>query len=363
MTFLDSRTSRVLFTAFLFAVGLGFLYAARRTLILFLFAIFFAYLINPAVGRLEKLLRSRVWAITVIYLLLLLGLGVAGFLAGPRIARQSARLGESLPGLMDRATSGQLTAEIGKQHGWTNETQKRIQGFLTNHRDDIASLAQRIGFRAAEAAQQVWLLFLVPILAIFFLRDGGSFHEVLVALVQSRSQREFLEDVLQDLNQMLAQFIRAQLTLAALSLLAYTSMLGAMRVPYALMLGTAGGALEFVPLAGPLLAGATMMVVAVLSGYPHWPFLLLFLFLWRMVLDYVISPRIMGVSVELHPLAALFGILAGGEIAGVLGVYLSIPVMASLRIVWRRWRIYAEKRKFGPLNEYSFPPELGRGRT
>jgi len=148
LTILDSRTSRVLFTALLFAVGLGFLYAARRTLILFLFAIFFAYLINPAVGRLEKLVRSRVWAITVIYLLLLLGLGVAGFLAGPRIARQSARLGESLPGLMDRATSGQLTAEIGKQHGWTTETQKRIQGFLTNHRDDIASLAQRIGFRA-----------------------------------------------------------------------------------------------------------------------------------------------------------------------------------------------------------------------
>src|SRR5260370_8231288 len=82
-----------------------------------------------------------------------------------------------------------------------------------------------------------------------------------------------------------------------------------------------------------------------------------------MIQAYVISPRIMGISVELHPPAALFGILAGGEIAGILGVYLSIPVMASLRIVWRRWRIYAEKRKFGPLNEYSFPQELGQSRT
>jgi predicted PurR-regulated permease PerM len=180
-------------------------------------------------------------------------------------------------------------------------------------------------------------------------------------MVQSRTQREFLQDVLQDLNQMLAQFIRAQLTLAALSFLAYASFLGAMRVPFALTLGTAGGALEFIPLAGPLLAGTATMIVAVLAGYPHWGFLLLFLCIWRMILDYVISPRVMGVSLELHPLAALFGILAGGEIAGILGVYLSIPVMASLRIVWRRWRIYAEKRKFGPLNEYSFQPELGRG--
>jgi predicted PurR-regulated permease PerM len=367
LTIFDSRTSRVLFTALLFAVGLGFLYAARRTLILFLFAIIFAYLINPAVGRLEKLFRSRTWAITAIYVLLLIGIALFGFLVGPRIARQSARLGESLPALMDKAGTSQLsgqisqlTARIGSQRGWSDATQRRIKDFLLSRRDDLNRLAQRIGLRAAEAAQEVWLLFLVPILAIFFLRDGGSFHEVLLTLVQSRTQRDFLQDVLQDLNQMLAQFIRAQLTLAALSLVAYSSILGAMRVPYALTLGTAGGALEFVPLAGPLLAGAAMMIVAVLAGYPHWAFLLLFLFVWRMIQDYVISPRVMGSSVELHPLAALFGILAGGEIAGILGVYLSIPVMASLRIVWRRWRIYAEKRKFGPLNEY-FPQEIGRG--
>jgi predicted PurR-regulated permease PerM len=86
--------------------------------------------------------------------------------------------------------------------------------------------------------------------------------------------------------------------------------------------------------------------------------LLAFLGAWRLVQDYVVSPRVLGQSTELHPLAAIFGVLAGGEIAGILGIYLSIPVMASLRIVWRRWRLYAEKRRFGPLNEYSFGPEI-----
>lgn len=369
MTILDSRTSRVLITALLFALGAGFLYAARRTLILFLFAIFFAYLINPAVIRLQKLLRTRARAIAVIYVLLVVALGLFLLFAGPRISRQGARLGEALPGLMDKASTGELssqidklTARIGSQHGWSQATKDRIQDFLIAHREDLVLFAQRVGLRVAQAAQEVWVLFLVPILAIFFLLDGDSFNGVLVSLVQSRSQREFVEDVLHDLNQMLAQFIRAQLTLAILSFAAYASALGIMRVPYALMLGTAGGALEFVPVAGPLVAGVAMTMVAVLSGYPHWPLLVLVLLVWRGIQDYVISPRLMGKSVELHPLAALFGILAGGEIAGVLGVYLSIPVMASLRIVWRRWRIYAEKRKFGPLNEY-FPQELGRGRT
>jgi len=125
-----------------------------------------------------------------------------------------------------------------------------------------------------------------------------------------------------------------------------------------LVLGTAGGMMEFIPVVGPLVAAVVILSVALLMSYTHWLLLLAFLIAWRLVQDYVVSPRIMGKSMELHPLGAIFGVLAGGEIAGVLGVYLSIPVMASLRIVWRRWRVYAEKKRFGPLNEYSFGTEI-----
>jgi predicted PurR-regulated permease PerM len=363
VTIIDSRTTKVLFTAILFALGLGFLYVARQTLILFLFAIFFAYLINPLVERLQKPLRGRGRAITAIYLLLLTGLALLVFFVGPRVTRQAARLSGDLPQLMEKVSSGQIAEDIGKERGWSGPTQARIRDVLRNHRNELGALAQRIGVRLAEAAKEVWVLFIVPILAVFFLLDAGNFNEVVVSLVQSRAQREFLQDVFRDLNQMLAQFIRAQLTLAGLSLLFYTSMLGVMRVPYAMVLGTAGGVMEFVPIVGPLVAGVAMVTVAVLTGYAFWPLVLVFLIVWRVVQDYVISPRVMGGSVQLHPLAALFGVLAGGEIAGVLGVYLSIPVMASLRIVWRRWRIYAEKRRFGPLNENFFPHELGRGKS
>jgi predicted PurR-regulated permease PerM len=97
-----------------------------------------------------------------------------------------------------------------------------------------------------------------------------------------------------------------------------------------------------------------------LNGYGHWLALIVFLGIWRLIQDYVTSPRIMGHSMELHPLAAIFGVMAGGEIAGILGIFLSIPVMASLRIFFRRWRLYAEKRKFGPLNEYALGSPVGR---
>ena len=356
MALIDSRTARVLVTTLFFALGLGFLYIARRTLIAFLFAIFFAYLMDPAVSRLEKWMRGRGRAIAVIYFLFVILLSTLFFFVGPRTAREARRLGESWPSLTERVASGNLAQDIAKERGWSGETAQLLQRVLADPR--LADMAQQVGLRVAAVAQQAWLLIVVPILAVFFLKDGRGFSEVGLSFVQSRPQREFLQDVLADLNQMLAQFIRAQLELAALSLVIYISFMEATRVPYALVLGTAGGMMEFIPVVGPLVAAIVILGVALLMSYKHWLLLLAFLIAWRLVQDYVVSPRIMGNSMELHPLGAIFGVLAGGEIAGVLGVYLSIPVMASLRIVWRRWRLYAEKRRFGPLNEYSFGTEI-----
>jgi predicted PurR-regulated permease PerM len=353
----DARTARVLVTVLLFALALGFLYVARATLIAFLFAIFFAYLMSPLVNRLEKLLHGRVLAIAVIYSLLLVLVVVFFVVVGPKVTREGARLGQSLPDLLTRLMSGDLTEKLGKEHGWSSATSVFVQSFLNSHSEDITQLAQRVGLRVADVAKQAWLFFVVPLLSIFFLKDGRAFSDFLLAAIQSRPQREFLENVLNDLNQMLAHFIRAQLTLAALTLVMYSVFLGIMRVPYALVLGTLGGVLEFIPVVGPLAAALVIVSVALLLSYKHWLILVVFLGSWRLVQDYVSSPRIMGESMELHPLAAIFGVMAGGEVAGILGIYLSIPVMASLRIVLRRWRLYAEKKKFGPLSEYPFRPQ------
>ncbi|MGC2256718.1 MAG: AI-2E family transporter [Candidatus Sulfotelmatobacter sp.] len=351
MPLADGRTARVIITVLLFALGLGFLYAARQTLIAFLFAIFFAYLMSPLVSHLEKLLHGRGRAIAVIYVLLL-GLVVLFFVStGPRIGRESARLGQSLPAL-SRLSSGQIAQQLGEEHGWNTRLVEVAQNYLASHSDEITKLAQAVGFWVADVAKQAWLLVIVPLLSIFFLKDGRSFSQVLLDLVQSRPQRELLQGVLNDLNQMLAHFIRAQLILAALTLGMYAAVLSIMGMPYALVLGTFGGLLEFIPVIGPLVAALVIVGVSLLVGFPHWLWLIIFLGVWRLIQDYVTSPRIMGQSVELHPLAAIFGVMAGGEVAGILGVFLSIPVMASLRIVFRRWRLYAEKRKFGPLDEY-----------
>jgi predicted PurR-regulated permease PerM len=357
LTPIDSRTSRILFTVLLFALGLYVLYAVRLTLATFLFAIFFAYLMDPLVSRLQKVLRGRGRAIALIYVVLLVLLGWLLLSAGPRIAQQATRLGESVPALLEKLSSGQIADQIGVQNGWSNHTRNMVKGFLVTHRAQVMDLGQRAALRVAEVAKLAWLLVVVPILSIFFLRDGHTFGQFLLNSVEVRAKRDFLEGVLTDLNNMLAHFIRAQLSLALMSLVAYSIALKIMGVSYAMTLGTAGGVLEFIPVVGPLVAAVLILGIALLLGYQNWLGLVAFLVIWRALQDYVFSPKIMGERMELHPLAAIFGVLAGGELAGVLGVYLSIPVMASLRIVWHRWRLYTEKRTFGPLGDYA----LGAG--
>jgi predicted PurR-regulated permease PerM len=341
----DQRTARVLSTILLFLAVGAFVWGARHTVIAFLFAIFFAYLLDPLVSLISNTRlgnRSRGRSILIAYLLLVAVIGTLLTLFGSKLVSEARALGGELPTLLERVKSGQIAHQIGSQRGWSWTTQQRLEQFLASHSDEIVAWAQQFGGRAAELATNIIWLILIPILAIFFLRDGREFSESLIRAVDRRSQRQLLRGIMDDLHRMLASYIRAQVTLAIISMVMYTLVLSIMRVPYAIVLGVFGGILEFIPVVGPLVAAASIFGVAFLSSYSHLLIVLIFLGLWRLIQDYVISPRVMGERVELHPLAALFAILMGGEIGGVVGVYLSIPAIATLRIVVRRWQFYEQ---------------------
>jgi predicted PurR-regulated permease PerM len=343
---LARRTAAVLGTVVFFLAAAAFAYTARWVLVVFLFAIFFADLLNPIVVRVQlwtKVSRgSRTIAILEVYAVAGIILVLLGFLVGPRIEDEVRRLGAALPTLLEKVNSGQIVHQLGEKHGWSYKTQMHLQTLLSHHRGFVLSLENDLGeYIAAFARNAVWFV-LIPILAFFFLRDGKTFADEIITMIERRGPRRILRKILEDLNQMVSHYIRAQLTLAALALAVYTLVFWLMRLPYSFALSSIAGILEFIPVVGPLIAAVVVLGVSFLENYTHVLLILLFLGIWRIVQDYVITPHIMKNNLEMHPLAIIFAVLVGAEIWGVIGVYLSIPVMASVRIFWRSWRHYAE---------------------
>lgn len=338
---LDRRAVRVLITALLLAAALWLIYAVRDTLVLFLFALLFAYLLEPLVRRVQPHVRkSRALAILVVYILLFCGLFLLGFFVGPRVFSEGQRLGAALPSLYERIVNGNIAFTLGERHGWSYATSQRLQRFLAAHQNEIVSLINSSGARVASMLTNIAWIVIIPILAVFFLKDKRDFRIGIQESIADPRRREFVGRLVSDIDQMLAHFVRAQLLLALIAIGIYTSGLSVLRVPYAFVLGAAGGLLEFIPLLGPAIAAIGIIGISFGLNYPHIIWLILFLGAFRVLQDYVISPRLLGGRVELHPLLTLFGILAGAEVAGVIGVYLSVPIIAGIRILFIRWRAY-----------------------
>ena len=312
-------------------------YALRAIALLVVLAILFAYVLAPLVARCEAAFRwrgrhrgmSRSGAIATVYLSLIAITASAIYLLVPRIAHQL--------GALDQALS---------------------QGIESAHQHIREGLLAAAGLFVFLP----WLV-LIPVIAAFLLNDAPAFRSsVLTLLPEGRVRwrgREFFEDV----NQTIAHVVRAQLLSCLIIGLACTLGFLILGVPFALLLGVGAGLLEFVPLAGPL----TVMVAAGLIAGTHSTqlgvYTVLFLVLLRAVQDNVIYPRLIASGIKLHPLVVILALLCGVELAGVVGLFLAIPITAFLSVSYRhlrrQWRgngLLAEMLEAREPEPLSVPP-------
>lgn len=334
---IEPRAARAAWTVFLVALLLAALYYARAVLLLFVLAILFAYLIAPVVDIVERLIphrRARTWSLALVYIVLIAALVTAGTLIGNRAAREAAAFAERFPSLVKQveqslqSTSGPAWLQPVKQHV-LSEIQQRAQGFG----QVVVPLLQEATSGLASVVSSAITVILIPILGFFFLKDGAELRRHVISGL-SGHPREVLEAILADVHITLGQFIRALVILAVATFAFYSIFFLIIGMPYGVLLATIAAALEFIPIFGPLTASIIIVVVALLSGFGHALLLIGFLAGYRLFQDYVLTPHLMSSGVALHPLLVIFGALAGEQIGGIPGMFLSIPVMATLRIIY-----------------------------
>ena len=260
-------------------------------------------------------------------------MGILGYAIGSHVAAQIKNLNAALPQILQDLSSGKAAADVGAKHGVTAAEQRRIYDWLARNHDFVTRVFERGAASAAYVAESaVWLL-AVPILAIFILRDGRHLADAFVETVGRRRDLTVVRRIARQVEVMLAEYIRAQLALAGLSFIFYSVSMLLLGFPYAIALGALGGVLEFLPAVGWIASAAAILTIGFLT-HAHWIWMAGLLLLWRLMQDYVNSPRIMGNKLQLEPLTVLVALMVGGQVGGIAGLYLSVPTVAVLRIVW-----------------------------
>ena len=334
---IDPKAARCTWTAALVLLAISMVYFVRGALIVFVIALLLAYLLYPLMDLFDRHLpsKSRTPALAMTFVLAIGILACFGVLMGSVVAEQAANLAARAPALLDRLRQ---TPAPGPQdvNSLKGQVIDFIQGQLRQHYNDVALAVPRVALSVLSASRNLIYLVVIPILSFLILRDG---RDILSAFLEMLgSGHETARDTLGDIHELLLLYMRALLFLCCATFISFSIVLAAMGVPYAMLLASIAFALEFIPLVGPLTAAGIIIAVSLVSGYPHVLWLVIFLGLYRLLQDYGLSPLLMSKGVALHPLMIIFGVLAGSEIGGVAGIFLSIPVLALIRLFYHRIR-------------------------
>ncbi|KLD69329.1 AI-2E family transporter [Xanthomonas pisi] len=310
----------------------------------FVLALLLAWLGDPLVDRIERAGRSRNMAVALVFVLALLLFVLALMILVPMIERQIMTLIDALPQMRAWAISTAipwLEAKTGVElMGWLDP--ERLIDWIRSHWEQAGGAAKtffgyvsRSGF-----AMVTWVinLALLPILAFYFLRDWDRLVERVAAVVP-RAYIGTVSRLALESNDVLGGFIRGQfLVMLALGAI-YATGLSIIGLNLGLLIGIIAGFISFIPYLG----ATTGIVLALLAAVVQAQGLDLKLLIGvgvvftvgQLLESYVLTPRIVGDKIGLHPVAVIFAVMAGGQLFGFLGMLLALPVAAVANVLLR----------------------------
>ncbi|MCI2243469.1 AI-2E family transporter [Xanthomonas sp. PPL568] len=308
----------------------------------FVLALLLGWLGDPLVDRLERAGRSRNMAVTLVFVLMVLLLVLALVILVPMLERQIVTFIDVLPQARDWF--------IGTAIPWAEQKTglelmtwldpERLIDWIRGHWQQAGGVAatffgylSRSGF-----AMVTWVvnLVLLPILTFYFLRDW----DLLVARVAATIPRNHVGTITrlaQQSNEVLGAFIRGQfLVMLALGVI-YAGGLTLVGLKLGLLIGIVAGLISFIPYLGAT-TGILLAVMAALVQAKGFDLQLLILVgvvftVGQLLESYVLTPRIVGDKIGLHPVAVIFAVMAGGQLFGFLGMLLALPVAAVANVL------------------------------
>ncbi|MCM3413065.1 AI-2E family transporter [Metabacillus litoralis] len=315
----------------LYSIWAPFFLMFKAIFIPFLISAFITYLLHPVIEKLHRTGMPRPISILIIYLLFFGLLGYGFYKGVPVLVNQLRDLSENFPQFS--ATYNRWIDSIHDQTDrWPDGIHDRIERMFEQTEEWLALTIERVINSLRSLFDYVLLLAIIPFLVFYMLKDYDQIKKAGWYLTPRRWRNEAIQ-FLKDIDHSLGSYIRGQLfvcliigTVAFLSLWFF-------HVKYPLILGLLIGVTNIIPYFGPVIGAVPALIIAATMSTKTVIIVVIIIFGLQFIEGNILGPLIVGKSLHMHPIVIMLALLAGGEIAGVVGLMLAVPIVVILRVV------------------------------
>jgi predicted PurR-regulated permease PerM len=309
-----------------------------RTISIFLIAAFIAFGVQPIVARLERRMPKPL-AVAIVFFGLLALIAIFLVIVVPLAISQTQLLATNIPAYAGTAAS------------WMTEAQNWLQRLVptlklpaygvnsgrisaTQTSSFISGALGSLGAIALNTATAFFVAFSSIILSVFFLLNDTQIAEGFASMFPSR-KRQTARKLAAEVTDVFGSYISGQVIVSLLTGAVIASATAIIGFKFSLILGIISAVAYAIPIIGMLIAQLVAIPLCAPQGIWMIVWVQVVMFAMARISDNVLVPKIMGQSVGVSPIGAMFAVFAGGELFGVPGLLLGIPAAALIKILWR----------------------------
>lgn len=325
--------NQVFFWALASAGFLGFIYLFKAVLLPFVLGMAIAYLLNPLVTYLGKVKIKRAPAALLLSTIFFIFVGLFIAVLIPVLYKQSIQFAEDFPTYLDKTLTWlePYTVHVMGLLGEGGDV--NLKAILSEHMGTAAQVTKQVVEHVVAGGQAALnllsILVLTPIVTYFMMKEWDKLTTWVTGLMP-RDHKDTILDLLKQIDIKIAGFVRGQISIAFILAIAYAIALSIAGLKYGFLIGLISGLISIIPLVGSTLGLIVSVAVAWFqSGELMFVGIIGGIFIAGQLIEgNILSPKIVGDSVGLHPLWVFFALMAGGALFGVLGMLLAVPVAA-----------------------------------
>ncbi|MFS1513815.1 AI-2E family transporter [Chengkuizengella sp. SCS-71B] len=308
----------------------------------FIIAMIISYVLNPIVNLLSIRKVPRTLAVLLIYAVFITSITVILMNLIPMFMKQVKELNEHLPELT--ATVQKWLDYVYENRFFPESVRLGVTNSLMNFENNIGKEVSQLISDIGSYINMMFLAFIVPFLAFYMLKDFKLIEKGSLAIIPSKHRKQTVR-LLINIDEALGNYIRGQfLVCVVVGILAYIGY-WVIGMPYALLLASVVAVFNIIPYLGPFFGAAPAIIMAATISFKMVLFVAIVNIIVQILEGNVISPQIVGRTLHLHPMSIIFALLVGGELAGVVGLILAVPVFAVMKVIVHHVFDYYVQRK------------------